>query len=78
MELHGNFQPHLQQKWLVREYNSCGLEYILGPYKWTVPRGLNGSMCPIIGINCKEVKYIILTYFWYFIVGPLPRNNLRP
>ena len=33
MELHGNFQPHLQQKWLVREYIFCGLEYFLGPYK---------------------------------------------
>ena len=33
MEPHGNFQPHLQQKWLVREYNSCGLEYFLDPYK---------------------------------------------
>ena len=33
MELQGNFQPHLQQKWLMREYNSCGFEYFLGPYK---------------------------------------------
>ena len=56
MESHGNLQPHLQQKWLVREYNSCGLENFLGPYKWAIHRGLNGSMCPIIGINLKEVK----------------------
>ena len=48
MESHRNFQPHLQQKCLVREYNSCGLEYFgvhiseqfMGanwvnvPYKW--------------------------------------------
>ena len=27
MEMHGNFQPHFQQKWVVTEYNSCGLEY---------------------------------------------------
>ena len=33
MESNGNFQPHLQQKWLEREYNSHGLEYFLGPYK---------------------------------------------
>ena len=33
MESKGIFQPHLQQKGLVREYNSCGLEYFLGPYK---------------------------------------------
>ena len=33
MESLGHFQSHLQQKWLVREYNFCGLEYFLGPYK---------------------------------------------
>ena len=38
MESNGIFQPHLQQKGLVREYNSCGLEYFLGPYKWAIPR----------------------------------------
>ena len=27
MESHGPFQPHLKQKGLVWEYNSCGLEY---------------------------------------------------
>ena len=32
MESHGIFQPHLQQKGLVREYNSCGLN-VLGPNK---------------------------------------------
>ena len=56
IESHGNFQPHIQQKWLLREYNSCDLEYFLGPYKQAIHRGLNGSMCPINGINCKEVK----------------------
>ena len=33
MESHGNFQTTLTAKWLVREYNSCGLEYFLGPYE---------------------------------------------
>ena len=30
MEMHGNFHPHLQQEWVVREYNSHGMEYFLG------------------------------------------------
>ena len=29
----GNFQPHSQQKWLAREYNSHGLDYFLCPYQ---------------------------------------------
>ena len=33
MEMHENFYPHLQHKWVVREYNSCGLEYHLCSYK---------------------------------------------
>ena len=32
MEMHGNFHPHLQWKWVVREYYSHGLEYCLSPY----------------------------------------------
>ena len=32
MEMHGNFHPHLQQKWVLREYCSHGLEYYLSPY----------------------------------------------
>ena len=32
MEMHGNFHPHLEQKWVVREYYSHGLEYYLSPY----------------------------------------------
>ena len=31
MESNGIFQPHLQQKGLVMEYYSCGLEYFMGP-----------------------------------------------
>ena len=38
MESIGIFQPHLQWKGLVREYNSCDLEYFLGQYKWAIPR----------------------------------------
>ena len=33
MEMHGNFHPHSPQGWVVREYNSHGLEYFLGPNK---------------------------------------------
>ena len=32
MEMHGNFHPPLQQKWVVREYYSHVLEYYLSPY----------------------------------------------
>ena len=32
MEMHGNVHPHSQQKWVVREYNSYGLEYYLCSY----------------------------------------------
>ena len=32
MEMHGIFHPHLQEKWVVREYNSCGLDYNLSPF----------------------------------------------
>ena len=32
MEMKGNFHPHLQKKWVVREYNFCDLEYYLSPY----------------------------------------------
>ena len=56
MESHGNFQPHLQQKWLVREFNSCGLEYFWAHISEQFMGGLNRSMCHINGINCKEVK----------------------
>ena len=60
MESHGIFQPHLQQKGLVREYNSCGLEYFLGLNEVNkrvfAKGGLNKSMWLIIGLNCKGVK----------------------
>ena len=39
MEMHGNFDPHLQQKWVVREYYSHGLEYYLYSYKGSIPQG---------------------------------------
>ena len=42
MEMHGNFHPPSPQKWLVREYNSHGLEYFLGPnevHKWVFSKG---------------------------------------
>ena len=32
MEMHGNFQPHLLQKQVMREYFLHGLEYYLSPY----------------------------------------------
>ena len=57
-EMHRNFHPHLLQKLVVREYNSHGLEYFLVPNKVNkyFQGGLNRSTCPIIGINCREVK----------------------
>ena len=33
MEMHWIFHPHFQQKWVVREYNSCGLKYYFCSYK---------------------------------------------
>ena len=42
MEMHGIFIPHLPQEWVVREYNSHGLEYFLGPNevnKWVFSKG---------------------------------------
>ena len=36
MELHGHFHPHLQQKCVVREYYSHGLEYYLYSYKRSI------------------------------------------
>ena len=33
MEMHGNFHPHSPQEWVVREYNSHGLQHFLGPNK---------------------------------------------
>ena len=32
MEMEGNFHPHLQQRWVVREYNSYDLECYLSIY----------------------------------------------
>ena len=37
MEMHGNFYPHFQWMWVVREYNSCGLQYYLYSYKMSIP-----------------------------------------
>ena len=55
MESHGSFQLHLQK--VVGEGIQLLLfGVLLGPYKSAIHRGLNGLMCPIIGINCKEVK----------------------
>ena len=47
MESDGIFQLHLQQKGLVREYNSCGLEYFLGPYKLAIPRKAKIGQCDL-------------------------------
>ena len=59
LEMQGNFHPHLQQKWVVREYYSHGLEYYLSPYSPYKVNifmgGFNGSICPIVGINHKEI-----------------------
>ena len=33
MEMHVNFHLQSPQEWVVREYNSHGLEYFLGPNK---------------------------------------------
>ena len=36
MEMRENFHPHFQKQWVVREYNSCGLEYYLYSYKVSI------------------------------------------
>ena len=33
MGMDGNFHPPSLQKWVVREYNSHGMEYFLGPHE---------------------------------------------
>ena len=48
MEMHGNFHPHLQQKGVVREYYSHGLEYYLYSYKWALHRGAKWVNLPYI------------------------------
>ena len=55
LEIHGNFHPHFQQKWLVREYYSCGLEYYCVHISEHFHGGLNGLICPIFGIKCKDL-----------------------
>ena len=48
MEMNRKFHPHSLQEWVVREYNSHGLEYFWGPNKvnkWVFSNGgLNRSV----------------------------------
>ena len=54
MEIHGNFHPHFQQKWVVRKYHSCGLEYYLSPYKVNIFMG---------------AKWVNFPYIWHQMQG---------
>ena len=54
MEMYGNFYPHLEQKWVVREYYFHSLEYYLYSYKGSIPWG---------------VKWVTLPYIWDQLQG---------
>ena len=78
MEIHGIFHPHLQQMWVGREcYSHCS-EYYLSPYKVNILMGLDGSICPIFGINTQGyyIGHLDLL-FTYYLQGYHMRNNLR-
>ena len=49
MEIHGNFHPCFQWKWVVMEYKSCGLEYYLCSCKVSISLG---------------AKWVNLSYIW--------------
>ena len=54
MEMHQNFHPHLQKKWVVRKYNSCGSEYYLCSYKVNIS---------------QRAKWVNLPYIWDQLQG---------
>ena len=48
MEMHGNFHPHLQQKWMVREY----------PMVWSI------TYVHIKGAFHRGAKCVTFPYIW--------------
>ena len=55
MEMYGNFYPHLEQKWVVKEYYFHSLEYYLYSYKGSIPLG--------------GAKWVTLPYIWDQLQG---------